>query len=309
MKWEDTLNILIELLKLNSGVKAARIENIFLSRTIENLKKVNMFVVLSYFNRKVGPLEFYSYPKNSLDRNLSVKIANIMDQQFNEGFFQHSFENLKSMNYFFEIPSDWARGEKEMLMVSIILFHQISPEIEVSIESLCKKFAVMMLSNEDIYTGFYINELSTYNEEDQNRIKKNEQLIKDEIRELYWETMEETREAKEEKLTQLENDRYIFESLEDLQDSEKDIFKVYKVEEFGILKSMRIDPETAVSDIIHSNPNIIAAAVIKGTQIIYSTDNWDISGDVDRYLSNWVGQNAQDIMISGVKYSILHMEV
>jgi len=71
---------------------------------------------------------------------------------------------------------------------------------------------------------------------------------------------------------------------------------------------MCIDPETAVSDMIHSNPNIIAAAVIKGTQIIYTTDNWDISGDVDRFLSSWIGQNAQFIMISGVKYSILQME-
>ncbi len=71
---------------------------------------------------------------------------------------------------------------------------------------------------------------------------------------------------------------------------------------------MPVDPATAVYNLMQSDPNIIAATVIKGKQIIYSTDNWDISGDVDRVVSSWMGQNAQFIMVSGVKYSILQME-
>ena len=55
---------------------------------------LNTIVTLSYFHRKIGPLVFYSYPEGILDYNLSVRIANIMDQTFNEGFFTHSFENL-----------------------------------------------------------------------------------------------------------------------------------------------------------------------------------------------------------------------
>ena len=68
------------------------------------------------------------------------------------------------------------------------------------------------------------------------------------------------------------------------------------------------DPATAVYNLMQADPNIIAAAVIQGKQVIYTTDNWDISGDVDRVVSSWVGQNAQFIMVSGVKYSILQME-
>ncbi|MFX1569796.1 MAG: hypothetical protein ACFFCV_15690 [Promethearchaeota archaeon] len=68
------------------------------------------------------------------------------------------------------------------------------------------------------------------------------------------------------------------------------------------------DPATAVYNLMQADPNIIAAAVIQGKQVIYSTDNWDISGDVDRVVSSWMGQNAQFIMVSGVKYSILQME-
>ncbi|MFX1395170.1 MAG: hypothetical protein ACFFAH_16625 [Promethearchaeota archaeon] len=56
---------------------------------------------------------------------------------------------------------------------------------------------------------------------------------------------------------------------------------------------------------MQSEPTIIAAAVIRGNNIIYSTDNWDISADVGRVVSSWSSMNAQFIMISGVKYSLL----
>ncbi|MHA1933578.1 MAG: roadblock/LC7 domain-containing protein [Promethearchaeota archaeon] len=152
---------------------------------------INIIVALSYFHRKVGPLVFYSYPKNNLDKELSVKIANIMDQVYNEGFFTHSFENNKSMNYYFEIQSDWAHGNKEMLMVSIIISQQISPEVEEFVSMLCGKFAKELQSNEETYTGLYINDLSNYNEFDKERIRKYEHLIEEWVRSLYGETVKE----------------------------------------------------------------------------------------------------------------------
>ena len=70
-----------------------------------------------------------------------------------------------------------------------------------------------------------------------------------------------------------------------------------------------LDPATAVSNLMQNDPSIIAAAVITGSKdIIYTTDNWDISGDIGRVVSSWVGQNATFIMISGVKYSMLQCE-
>ncbi|MFW9828269.1 MAG: hypothetical protein ACFFEY_11810 [Candidatus Thorarchaeota archaeon] len=71
---------------------------------------------------------------------------------------------------------------------------------------------------------------------------------------------------------------------------------------------MPVDPATVVYNLMQLDPNIIAATVIRNKQILYTTDNWDISGDVDRVISSWIGQNAQFIMVSGVKYSILQME-
>jgi len=54
------------------------------------------------------------------------------------------------------------------------------------------------------------------------------------------------------------------------------------------------------------NSRIIAVALIQGKDaILYSTDNWDISADVGRVISSWSSMNAQFIMLSGVKYSVL----
>jgi len=71
---------------------------------------------------------------------------------------------------------------------------------------------------------------------------------------------------------------------------------------------MPIDPATAVYNLMQADPSILAVAVLKGKEIVYSTDNWDISGDVGRLVSSWVGQNAQSVMVSGVKYSVLQCE-
>ena len=72
---------------------------------------------------------------------------------------------------------------------------------------------------------------------------------------------------------------------------------------------MPLDPQTAVYNLMQADPHIIAAAVIAGkSDIIYSTDNWDISADIGRVISSWIAQNAQFIMVSGIKYSILQCE-
>lgn len=71
---------------------------------------------------------------------------------------------------------------------------------------------------------------------------------------------------------------------------------------------MPTDPETVIYNLMQADPHVIAAAVVRGKEIIYSTDNWDISVDMDRLISSWMGQNAQFIMLSGVKYSVLQME-
>jgi hypothetical protein len=186
-------------------------------------------------------------------KEISDRLYDVMTQQKGEEFFIHSFEDFKFLNYYFQIPSEWARGFREMVMVSIIVYHQLSPEIEASIAELCKNFAEMMQSNEDIYSGFYINEIDKRNEIQKEKIKKNEQIIKKGIKDLYWETIEETRKKSEEqKLTQLESDRYIFESLEDMSKELKIISKEMENTENNLKTNTNIkDSVTSLKRIIN----------------------------------------------------------
>ena len=174
-------------------------------------------IALSYFHRKKGPLVFYSYPENTLSEQFSARIANLMDQTVSEGFFTHSFEKNESYNYYFEIHSDWARGNKEMLMVSILFEQQINSEIEQNVNILCTEFLEKLLSNEEIFTAFYINDINKFEESDKDIIYKNNSLIKLWVKELYWAVLEDTCEkSEEEKIATLLNKKFIFLTLKKL---------------------------------------------------------------------------------------------
>ena len=174
-----------------------------------------MIVIISYFHTKIGPLIFYSYPKKQLDKEISSRIYDIMDQPTKEEFLIQTFGNLKLLNYYFQIRSDWARGSSEMLMLSLLTSQQISPEIEETISNLCKKFSEKMQTKEDVFTGFHIKELDNYGDNDKERIRTSDYLIKSWVQELYLEVLEVIRKiSEEEKITLLLDDRYIFESLE-----------------------------------------------------------------------------------------------
>jgi hypothetical protein len=140
-----------------------------------------------------------------------------MDQQFSEGFFTHSFGKVNSMNYYFEIHSDWARGNKEMLMVSIIFDQTITTEIEKSILVLFNDFSEKLQANEEIFTAFYINDLNNFDETDKELISRNDSLMNLWLKELYWAAVEVTREkTEEEKIASLLNKKHIFKTLQKL---------------------------------------------------------------------------------------------
>ncbi|MFX1574248.1 MAG: hypothetical protein ACFFB0_16010 [Promethearchaeota archaeon] len=215
-------------------------------------------VILSYFHTKIGPSIFYSFPKSQVDKEIADRIFDLMNQPKKEEYLTQSFENLKLINYYFQIYSDWARGFVEMLMLSIMTTLEISPEIEETISYLAKKFSEKMQANEDIFTGFHIKEIKKYDESDKERIKENDTLIKDWIQDLYWEIREDTRKISEEgKITSILNDRYIFESLE------KMLREVKKISEEISLSEDSLKKNSKIRDSI-SNLNIIIDDLYEG---------------------------------------------
>ncbi|MHA1148486.1 MAG: hypothetical protein ACTSR8_09595 [Promethearchaeota archaeon] len=57
-------------------------------------------------------------------------------------------------------------------------------------------------------------------------------------------------------------------------------------------------------------PDIIAVAIIEGSNdIVYSTDNWDISAEFPNISAGWDALKLPMVNISGVKYTTLQLEV
>jgi len=143
-------------------------------------------VVLSYFARKKGPLVFYTYPEGNLEEDFSIQIANMMDQVSREDFFiHHSSTVASSLNYYFEIPSEWARGNKEMLMISVILDKQINKLLKHKIQETCTDFVLQLKNTEGLFKALYMDVIDKIPEKDRSDIKKININLKTKIKALY----------------------------------------------------------------------------------------------------------------------------
>ncbi|MFX1374770.1 MAG: helix-turn-helix domain-containing protein [Promethearchaeota archaeon] len=61
-----------------------------------------------------------------------------------------------------------------------------------------------------------------------------------------------------------------------------------------------------IKKLIESDSKIISVAIIEGEKnLIYSTENWDISQDIDEINSIWASKEPGNITISGSKYVVL----
>ncbi len=142
-------------------------------------------VALSYFHRKLGPSVFYTYPKNALNEKEKWRITEVMDQTFKEGFFSHQSSVLSSLNYYFEIHSDWARGNKEMLMISIVLDKIPNPTLEDLIQTDFVDFGLQLKEKKDIYKSLYKKVIDTFPEEDRSDIESISESLRTAIKDFY----------------------------------------------------------------------------------------------------------------------------
>ncbi len=173
-------------------------------------------IALSFFHRKIGPIVVYNYP-DTFDEVSKLRIADIMDQAYEEGFFTHSFGDLTSMNYYFEIFSSWARGNKEMVMVSIVLNSEVTSDLEHILLSWTIDFATKLKNNKEIFKGFYLNDEENFAEDERVKIREANKQLTLWVKELYWATIDETREKSvEEKIAALLKERDVFFTIQKL---------------------------------------------------------------------------------------------
>lgn len=122
---------------------------------------MEMHLILSYFDKIMGPRYLItSHPY--LAEPISKTILGLMDiTQGDAGFSQHVFagdQDLKIANYLFEIPSEWARGKIETVMISIVVDPLQNAD---SFRPLLEKYGKNIKSHKDAYKAFYLNSTLT----------------------------------------------------------------------------------------------------------------------------------------------------
>jgi len=162
---------------------------------------MNHQITLSYFDTKIGPVIFYSYPKQGTDKEIASQIVNIMDQNILESFFMFNFNSIYLLNYKFDIQSPWSRGDYISLMISTVFFQRPSIETEKTILSLFIEFSEWLKSKDDIFSGFFKNTVK-YSESNDTRqmIDKNIELIQLWLKELYGAISDEIQERVEKEI-------------------------------------------------------------------------------------------------------------
>ncbi|NMC06254.1 MAG: hypothetical protein GYA24_13645 [Candidatus Lokiarchaeota archaeon] len=169
----------------------------------------DLIVALSYFDRKIGPTVYMEYPER-VGEEEKMTLNQIFDQTTSEGWFWHSLNTkdyATSLNYYFEIKSDWARGLKEMLMCSILFKEKLNSEKEHEVLSWLTDFVMKMHGRPDLFKAFYPAskqtpggvEAPTTSESD-TELNQSYVVVLKWLKELYYSTREEIRQKSEEEI-------------------------------------------------------------------------------------------------------------
>jgi hypothetical protein len=99
-----------------------------------------------------------SYPEIELEQDIIEKLTKFFDLEINETFFEIVLINKhkKIINLFFEIPSEWSRGKKELAMLSLIMDEKYLSRL---VYSFLVDAVQKIISTENIFKGFYKNDL------------------------------------------------------------------------------------------------------------------------------------------------------
>lgn len=109
-------------------------------------------LVLSYFDNVLGPRIFLKAPESVEDKEIE-SIPSLMDLN-EKGFFVHITDKYKSANLIFNLPSKYARGKKEILLISIVT--DINSDINLNLSrDLLETFSRRLKKIEDGYKAFY----------------------------------------------------------------------------------------------------------------------------------------------------------
>ncbi len=122
------------------------------------MKKVGcmIFINLSYFDTVLGPETLLTVPHTPEEdieecTNSLLNISEFIELKF---FVYVSSAHFKTSNIYTKLPSDWARGKLEMLLISIILVDEDFSRLHL-FEALLERIVDDLNKIEDPYKAFY----------------------------------------------------------------------------------------------------------------------------------------------------------
>ncbi|TFG05217.1 MAG: hypothetical protein EU536_02605 [Promethearchaeota archaeon] len=166
-----------------------------------------IFLNLNYFNTIQGPQIFHWAPEGA-DENLVQSVANLLNisELIKQKFFLYEGADFKTVSQYIEIPSEWARGKKEMLLLSVILPPGVSLENKAPVKLLLEKVEAEINNIENGFMAFYeydyskmedyedeIEDLATevrsiidkYGQEASLAVKEAKKISMEQIKEIY----------------------------------------------------------------------------------------------------------------------------
>ena len=129
-----------------------------------------MVVVLSYFDRRIGPVILLTYPEIEITEEIE-KVKQSLDFKDSEGFVA-IHDTLVAMNYLLPIQSHYARGGYETVLLSYIVTE--SEPNEKFYKSHIKETAEKIKMEDDIWQAFIED-----HENQEERISRLREIIRD----------------------------------------------------------------------------------------------------------------------------------
>jgi len=119
-------------------------------------KRKNFAILISIFDTHIGPRLYMSHPTRWHESSVEEKVASLLDT-ITLGFFSCIIASFKVISYHFEISSEWARGKRELVMISA-LFSQKFSISEDKVKKSLKGIAEEIQKKKELYKAFYIHD-------------------------------------------------------------------------------------------------------------------------------------------------------
>ncbi len=120
------------------------------------MDKNEIYIVLTYFDTYQGPIPFITIPEQ-IPPNVQKVLKNLMSLDLPETFFELEIKREikgKYLNRPINLPSEWARGKKELALITGYIPYEINT---LFIDFIFEDFARDLRNHPEIYRAFYIH--------------------------------------------------------------------------------------------------------------------------------------------------------